>query len=213
MFCDKRPSIALAAAPAIESWRFEPSYFSTPLSLRLEETPVQRVRKRQRRLATKLGGCPNNKYDLIDNDELFQLTMDVPGVKEEDIDIKLDDGQLTVQGQRAIGSGSSRFSSRFLRTFSLDPTVDIDGLAATLKNGVLTVSAPKDSKKLEGNVRRIPITSVEDTSGKDSKEDKETIDVDEDSKPNASPSDTMEVDASGDSQTNNTKTDKHSTMS
>merc|ERR1712157_605919 len=114
-------------------------------------------------------------------------------------------GQLTVQGQRTIGSESSRFSSRFLRTFSLDPTVDIEGLAATLKNGVLTVSAPKDPKKLEGNVRRIPITSVENTIGKDSKKDKEAISVDVDSNNSASPSDKMEVDTSGDSQTNSNK--------
>merc|ERR1711937_876684 len=93
-----------------------------------------------------------NRYRLVDNDEKFQLTMDVPGVKEEDIDIKLDDGQLTVQGHRTLGSESSRFSSKFLRSFSLDPTVDIDSFTATLKNGVLTVSAPKDLSKLEENV-------------------------------------------------------------
>merc|ERR1712207_7146 len=95
------------------------------------------VRKRQRRM-TKLAGFPSNRYNLIDNDDQFQLTMDVPGVKEEDIDIKLDDGQLTVQGHRTLGSESSRFSSKFLRSFSLDPTVDIDSFTATLKNGVLT---------------------------------------------------------------------------
>merc|ERR1711933_369466 len=80
----------------------------------------ERVRKRQRRIA-KLAGCPSNRYHLIDNDDQFQLTMDVPGVKEEDIDIKLDDGQLTVQGHRTVGSESSRFSSKFFRSFSLFP--------------------------------------------------------------------------------------------
>merc|ERR1712176_669482 len=148
----------------------------TPLSLRVEENPVQRVRKRQRRMA-KLAGCPSNRYNLIDNDDQFELTMDVPGVKEEDIDIKLDDGQLTVQGQRTIGSESSQFSSKFFRSFSLDRTVDMDSLAANLKNGVLTISAPKDPKRLEENVRKIPITTLEDR-----KEDKEVIDVDEDNK-------------------------------
>merc|ERR1712207_85279 len=97
-------------------------------------------------------------------------TMDVPGVKEEDIDIKLDDGQLTVQGQRTIGSESSRFSSKFFRSFSLDPTVDVDNFTATLKNGVLTVSAPKDLSKLEENVRKIPITPLEDIVGESKKQ-------------------------------------------
>merc|ERR1711933_323137 len=132
-------------------------------------------------------------------------TMDVPGVKEEDIDIKLDDGQLTVQGQRTIGSETSRFSSKFFRSFSLDPTVDVDSLAANLKNGVLTISAPKDPKRLEKNVRRIPITTLED-----GKEDKEVIDVDEDSKNDTKPSGEEKegvIDAPANSVQNKTKND------
>merc|ERR1712137_1406910 len=104
---------------------------------------------------------PSNRYELIDNDEKFQLTVDVPGIKEEDIDIKLDDGQLTVKGQRVGESESSRFSSRFSQSFYLDPTVDVDSFTATLKNGVLVVSASKDLSKLKENVRRIPITPLE----------------------------------------------------
>merc|ERR1719282_838467 len=89
-------------------------------------------------------GYPTNRYQLIDNDEKFQLTVDVPGVKEEDIDIKLDDGQLTVAGQRLATSETSKFTSKFSQTFSLDTTVDVDQFTANLNNGVLIVSAPKD---------------------------------------------------------------------
>merc|ERR1719263_845910 len=94
-------------------------------------------------------GYPSNRYQLIDNDEKFQLTVDVPGVNEEDIEIKLDDGQLTVAGQRLSVSESSRFASKFSQSFYLDPTVDVDSFTATLKNGVLVVSAPKDLSNLE----------------------------------------------------------------
>merc|ERR1712176_879951 len=107
-------------------------------------------------------GYPSNRYQLIDNDEKFQLTVDVPGVNEEDIEIKLDDGQLTVKGQRLAESESSRFASKFSQSFYLDPTVDVDSFTATLNNGVLVVSATKDMAKLEENVRRIPITPLED---------------------------------------------------
>mmetsp|Transcript_17688 Transcript_17688/g.19836 ORF Transcript_17688/g.19836 Transcript_17688/m.19836 type:complete len:229 (+) Transcript_17688:74-760(+) len=105
---------------------------------------------------------PSQRYELIDNNEKFELKVDVPGVKEEDIDIKLDDGKLTIQGQRGAMSDMSRFTSKFSKTFSLDPTVDVDKFTASLKNGVLIVAAPKDLAKLEENVRRIPITSVVD---------------------------------------------------
>merc|ERR1712124_100399 len=101
--------------------------------------------------------------------------------------------------------GSSRFSSKFFRSFSLDRTVDVDSFAANLKNGVLTISAPKDPKRLEENVRRIPITPLED-----GKEDKEVIDVDEDNKNDTKPSGEDKqraVDASANSDQNNTEND------
>merc|ERR1711982_309939 len=48
------------------------------------------------------------------------------------------------------------------KTFSLDQTVDVDKFTASLKNGVLTVAAPKDLEKLEENVRRIPVLAAVD---------------------------------------------------
>merc|ERR1719443_2781750 len=108
------------------------------------------------------GYYPTQRYELVDNNEKFELTVDVPGVKEEDIDIKLEEGRLTIQGQRMASSESSRFASKFSKTFSLDQTVDVDKFTATLKNGVLTVSAPKDLGKLEENVRRIPVLAAVD---------------------------------------------------
>merc|ERR1712025_428721 len=114
-----------------------------------------------------------NRYQLVDNEEKFQLTVDVPGIQEGDIDIKLDDGQLTVQGKRVSASDSSRFTSQFSQSFYLDPTVDVDKFTATLKNGVLVVSAPKDLAKLEENVRRIPITPLEDIIAEDDKKEED----------------------------------------
>merc|ERR1719159_158984 len=139
-----------------------------------------------RRIFDQQVGYPSNRYQLIDNDEKFQLTVDVPGVNEEDIEIKLDDGQLTVKGQRLAESESSRFASKFSQSFYLDPTVDVDSFTATLNNGVLVVSAPKDLSKLEENVRKIPITPLEDIVGENKKqtdattgEEKESVTVED----------------------------------
>merc|ERR1712188_328711 len=101
-----------------------------------------------------------HRYELVDNNEKFELTVDVPGVKEDDIEIKLEDNLLTVQGQRMAASETSKFSSKFSKTFSLDQTVDVEKFTASLKNGVLPVSAPKDLAKLEENIRRIPVMSA-----------------------------------------------------
>merc|ERR1712232_336637 len=105
-------------------------------------------------------GYPTHRYELVDNNDKFELTVDVPGVKEEDIDVKLEEGLLTVQGQRKASSDSSQLTSKFSKTFSLDKTVDVDKFTAALNNGVLTVSAPKDAAKLEENVRRIPVMAA-----------------------------------------------------
>jgi HSP20 family molecular chaperone IbpA len=159
---NKSTIIALAAVPAAASaWSCGPSYYSTP-SLRLVNSVSPVVLRKQQFIAKRMYSPSTNRYELIDNEEKFQLTVDVPGIKEEDIDIKLDDGQLTVTGERVAESDSSRFASKFSQSFYLDPTVDVDNFTATLKNGVLVVSAPKDLAKLEENVRRIPITPLED---------------------------------------------------
>jgi HSP20 family protein len=128
----------------------------------LQMSPASVLLERQQRLAERMfdqTGFSSPRYELVDNETKFKLSVDVPGVKEEDIDIQLEDGFLTVKGQRMGATESSRFSSKFSQTFSLDPSVDVDKFTATLSNGVLTVSAPKDVKKLEESIRRIPITA------------------------------------------------------
>jgi len=123
--------------------------------------------QQQQQQQAKSGYYPTQRYELVDNNEKFELTVDVPGVKEEDIEIKLEDNLLTVQGQRMAASETSKFSSKFSKTFSLDQTVDVDKFTASLKDGVLTVSAPKDLAKLEENVRRIPVMAAATTAETD----------------------------------------------
>merc|ERR1712125_70096 len=80
---------------------------------------------------------------------------------------------------RVASSESSRFASKFSKAFSLNQTVDVDKFTATLKNGVLTVSAPKDLGKLEENVRRIPVTAAADVPPSNEKESSISSDDDD----------------------------------
>jgi HSP20 family protein len=156
---------ALAAAtttfPTVQGWSLGPSYFPAPLLLEptMSRSMLQKQRSLAQRMFDQAGSLSSPRYELVDDNEKFQLSVDVPGVKEEDLDISLDENFLTVKGQRVATTDSSRFSSKFSQTFSLDPSVDVDKFTATLNNGVLIVSAPKDIKKLEETIRRIPITS------------------------------------------------------
>ena len=87
----------------------------------------------------------------------------------EDIDVSLEDGHLTVSGQRLSSRDNYRFASKFSQTFSLNPAVDVDQFSANLDNGVLIVAAPKDMKRIKKNITKIPVgqgrseAAIEDT--------------------------------------------------
>jgi HSP20 family protein len=79
------------------------------------------------------------------------VTVEVPGVKPEDLDITLEDGLLTIQGERRFTSESSeeqyhrverRYGS-FRRSITLPSQVKADAIEASFDNGVLEVVVPK----------------------------------------------------------------------
>jgi len=199
----------LGTAPALaNAWSLGPSYFPSQLVIR---SPAVAMLERQQALANRyLKETPNfssPRYELIDNDEKFQVSVDVPGVKVDDIDVSLEDGYLTVRGQRMASSENSRFTSKFSQTFSLDPAVDVDQFSASLENGVLVVSAPKDLKRIEENIKKIPIMQaslpkadedekVEETLAEAKLEDEsEVLDLDDNQEPDAADEKTDEVTA------------------
>ena len=98
--------------------------------------------------------------DVRANDDEIVLTADVPGLKQEDLEITLDDGVLTLKGQRRYeGNGKDkvwlgRSYGSFARSFTLPDTVDPDGLTAELADGVLTVRVAQQPK---AKPRRITI--------------------------------------------------------
>lgn len=90
--------------------------------------------------------------DVRANEEEIVFTADLPGVKQEDIEITLDDGVLTIKGQRRYeGTGKDkvwlgRSYGAFARSFTLPDTVDPERLSAELSDGVLTVRVGQQAK-------------------------------------------------------------------
>lgn len=89
--------------------------------------------------------------DIVENENELVLTADVPGIKMEDIDIKLEDGTLTISGSRKFESEKKeggyhrieRAYGQFQRAFSLPESVDAEKVTAAYDNGVLRVTLPK----------------------------------------------------------------------
>jgi len=150
-------ALALASTPlTTDAWSIGGPYFTKQIYLPSPNTMMRRQRALSNRFfqETQLA---SPRYELVDNDEKFQLSVDVPGVKMEDINVCLEDGYLTVSGQRLSSNENSRFTSKFSQTFSLDEAVDVDKFTASMTDGVLVVAAPKDMKRIEENITKIPV--------------------------------------------------------
>jgi len=90
-------------------------------------------------------------FDVKEIANGYVFTADLPGVKQEDLDINLTGNRLTITGKREAEErkeGENFFAcersfGNFSRTFSLPEGVDANRVSAELKNGVLTLTVPK----------------------------------------------------------------------
>ncbi len=88
--------------------------------------------------------------DLYEAPDRYVVTAEVAGLSRDDIQIHIQDGKLTLRGERPPHDPQSlrferveRGHGRFNRTFVLPHAVDPSGITADLSNGILTVSVPK----------------------------------------------------------------------
>ena len=89
------------------------------------------------------------RVDVLETENEFLLLADMPGVRPNDVDVRFEQGELTVHGRRAASEGNRRpllgepTSAHFHRVFAVADTVAADRIEAELKNGVLTLRLPK----------------------------------------------------------------------
>ena len=89
--------------------------------------------------------------DIAENNDEYVVTADLPGIDRDDLDVTVADGRLTIRGERRQDgesqSGPARRVERvygtFTRSFELPSEVKADGIGATYRDGVLTVTVPK----------------------------------------------------------------------
>ncbi|MBV9768504.1 MAG: Hsp20/alpha crystallin family protein [Bryobacterales bacterium] len=89
--------------------------------------------------------------DIIETENELVLKADVPGVELKDIDIQLENGTLTVKGERKFEKEErnrgfhrmERSYGSFVRYFTVPDTVDAENVKADYQNGVLTITLPK----------------------------------------------------------------------
>ena len=102
--------------------------------------------------------------DLVEAEDHFVLKADLPGLSEGDVNIEVQDGTLTISGERKAEHEQrekgwyriERSFGRFSRALSLPDGVDPDGIQASFRDGVLEVRIPKPEER---KPRRIEIAS------------------------------------------------------
>ncbi len=98
--------------------------------------------------------------DIYSEKDAFKVKADLPGVKEDDIEITINDGVLTIKGERVEEKSekeencvrSERVFGSFMRQFSLPKQVDVDKVKATFNNGVLEIYLPYSETSKEKKI-------------------------------------------------------------
>lgn len=108
----------------------------------MPETAERRYNVRSR------GEFPIN-MELVEGEDFYKIVADLPGMTRDDISIKVENGTLTISGERkrpeddkAKVVWSERFFGKFRRDYKLGDKVDVNKIGAEFKNGLLTVSLP-----------------------------------------------------------------------
>ena len=89
--------------------------------------------------------------DVYEDEHTLVLKLEVPGIKQEDLDVRVENQTLTVKGERKFEKNEKeenfhrieRRYGTFARTFTLPQTVDTNVPKARYEHGVLTISLPK----------------------------------------------------------------------
>ena len=107
-------------------------------------------------------GIRGVEVDIIETDEAYVVTADLPGLQESDLELTVKDKVLSLKAERPTQrvEGTNRRERKHLklqRTFALPSHVSADAVEATLQNGVLTINVPKTP---EAETRAIPIKAA-----------------------------------------------------
>ncbi len=105
--------------------------------------------RRSYRSGESVGWTP--ACDVYEDEEGVALRFDLSGVEAKDVDVRFENGVLTIRGERKLEHADHRDSyhrielpyGTFTRSFSLPGTVDPERIRAEAKNGLLSISLPK----------------------------------------------------------------------
>jgi HSP20 family protein len=111
-----------------------------------------------------LAAAANPQIDIRETGNAIEVTAELPGLEEKDVDVRITDGTLIIRGEKKSEQEKKddgyvlreRHFGRFERILPLPEGIDPDSAVATFKNGVLAVTVNK-TKEAQAAVKRIPV--------------------------------------------------------
>ncbi|WP_024326158.1 Hsp20/alpha crystallin family protein [Thioalkalivibrio sp. AKL19] len=105
--------------------------------------------------------------DIAETRKAYRITVEVPGIDEDAIDLTVDGDDLIISGEKRQETEEDdqgyhrveRAYGQFRRILSLPGDADVDGIQARFKNGVLKIDIPRRQEDARPGVRRIEIGS------------------------------------------------------
>jgi len=97
------------------------------------------------------------KMDVVENDKDFEVNVDLPGLKDSDIDVSIKDGVLTIKGETSNKKEDKnknyymceRHYGSFHRSVALSKNIDESKADASFKDGVLSIIIPKKEEDIK----------------------------------------------------------------
>jgi len=133
--------------------RWEPINDISNLSQRMDRMFEELMGRGLRRLAEddRVRGSWSPAVNILEKKDAIVITADLPGLKAEDVDVTVDNGVLTIRGERRLEEASEgetyhrveRVYGVFERTFTLPNSVDVNRIDAKFRNGEMLVTLPK----------------------------------------------------------------------
>ena len=104
------------------------------------------------------------RMDISESKDKFEVSAELPGIKEKDIDIKIENGYLTISAKNESTQKQEdknyicieRSYSSFQRSMNLPNNITADNISASFKDGILHLDIPK-TDAIESNVKKIKI--------------------------------------------------------
>ncbi len=105
--------------------------------------------------------------DITEGEKAYEITAELPGMDEKNVEVKFADGVLTIKGEKQEAKEekkkdyylSERSYGSFQRAFQVPDGVDADKIEASFKNGVLTMTMPK-SAEAQKSTKKITVKAA-----------------------------------------------------